>query len=138
MFFVVKLTKEVALPPKYFGPRLRSMLTKKLQDEAEGTCSTQHGIVVFVYDPEEHAISEGKINEDTGYAHFMVTCRAIVCRPFNGEVVEAIVKSVNDHGVIATVGPFQVFISNRNMPEGSQYDAAQAVYVDGANVRVAG
>jgi DNA-directed RNA polymerase II subunit RPB7 len=53
----------------------------------------------------------GKINDGTGMVTFPVAYRAIVFRPFKGEVVDAVVTQVNKMGFMAEVGPLQVFVS---------------------------
>ena len=45
-------------------------------------------------------------------------------RPFRGEVVDAVVTSVNKMGFFAEAGPIQVFVSNHLIPEDYEYSSA--------------
>jgi DNA-directed RNA polymerase II subunit RPB7 len=109
MFFHISLHRIIQLPPKYFGPNLRNTLIEKLHSEVEGTCSGRYGFIVTVTAVEE--IGMGKIQHASGAAQFPVSFKAIVFRPFKGEVLDAVVSSVNKMGFMAEVGPLQIFIS---------------------------
>jgi len=49
------------------------------------------------------SIGKGKIREGTGSAVFHVQYTCLVFRPFKGEVLDAVVSSVNKVGQIASV-----------------------------------
>lgn len=56
---------------------------------------------------------QGIVRQDgTGFATFKVAYQAIVCRPYKGEVLDAVVTSVNKMGFFAEAGPLQIFVSN--------------------------
>ena len=56
-------------------------------------------------------ISEPKIVPGTGFAQYNVGYRAIVWRPFKGEVVDGLVQSVVSNGFFVDVGGLSVFVS---------------------------
>ena len=56
-------------------------------------------------------ISEPKIVPGTGFAQYNVGYRAIVWRPFKGEVVDGMVSSVVANGFFVDVGGLSVFVS---------------------------
>ncbi|KAG7740567.1 hypothetical protein KL932_002926 [Ogataea haglerorum] len=67
-------------------------------------------------------VGKGKIVPgQQGYAEFEVKYRAVVWKPFKGEVVDAIVSSVNNMGFFADVGPLSVFISKHLIPKDMKY-----------------
>ena len=86
------LERNLVLPPKYFGPRLHSTLVTKLHSEVEGTCSGRYGFVVTVTSVDD--IGKGQVQQGTGHAVFPVKYKAIVFRPFKGEVLDAVVTQV--------------------------------------------
>eukprot|EP01135_Chromosphaera_perkinsii_P005869 Nk52_evm2s370 gene=Nk52_evmTU2s370 len=123
MFFHTELNHEILLHPRYFGPRLSKILLQKLNSEIEGTCMGKHGFVIMVTEVVD--ISKGKIQEGLewkGLVTFSVKYKAVVFRPFKGEVLDAIVKQVTKVGVFAEVGPLSIFISRFLIPSDMVFD----------------
>ena len=81
------------LHPRYFGKDLKSILVSKLHREVEGTCSGRYGFIITVTSVEK--IGLGKVQEGTGHVLFPIKFKAIVFRPFKGEVLDAVVTQVN-------------------------------------------
>jgi len=81
--------------PSYFNQALRGHLSSELRRQVEGSCSGRLGYVVAVINEEtEDGTWRGRIMED-GQAVFSLKYRAVVFRPFRGEVVDGVVSSVN-------------------------------------------
>ena len=59
-----------------------------------------------------HAHTQGVINAVTAFASFNVKYEALIFRPFEGEVLDAVVTTVNKMGVFCEAGPLDIFISN--------------------------
>ena len=66
-------------------------------------------MVVTIIEIDE--ISEPKLVPGTGMAKYDVSYRAIVWRPFKGEVVDGMVSSVLANGFFVDVGGLNVFVS---------------------------
>ena len=64
----------------------------------EGTCTGQFGYIVCVLDSMNIDVGKGRIIPSTGMAEFEVKYRAVVWKPFKGEVVDAVVTTVNKMG----------------------------------------
>lgn len=129
MFYEVELTRSLDLHPRYFGPKLREVIQGKLVSEVEGTCSGRYGFIICVTTLLD--IGKGRIRDDgTGKASFDVKYKAIVFRPFKGEVIDCVVTSVNKMGFFAEAGPLQIFVSNHLIPDDYEYSTAgDAAYV---------
>lgn len=84
MFFLHELEREITLHPSFFGPRIKEYLINKLLEDVEGTCNGQYYIICVM---DAYDISEGRIVPGSGNAEFTVRYRAVVFRPFKGEVV---------------------------------------------------
>lgn len=71
--------------------------------QVEGTCSGTYGFMLMV--TEIMGIGQGKIREGTGSATFHVEYTCLAFRPFKGEVLDAVVASVNkvDHASVHVV-----------------------------------
>ena len=110
----------------------------------EGTCSGRFGYIIAVASIED--IGSGRIQEGIGMAEYIVRYKAIVFKPFKGEVVDAKVTTVNkvrpsstisirliyvisnfivyaQMGFFAEAGPVTVFVSNHLIPEDMTFDA---------------
>ncbi|KAJ3133274.1 DNA-directed RNA polymerase II subunit [Physocladia obscura] len=119
--FSKELTHTIQLHPRFFGAQLRESLKKRLYDEVEGTCSGLFGYIIAVI--EIVSIGKGVLQTSSGYAEFLITYKAIVFKPFKGQVVEGVVTTVNRMGFFADVGPLQVFVSAHLIPGFLQFDA---------------
>ncbi|CAN6662432.1 DNA-directed RNA polymerase II subunit Rpb7p [Trichomonascus vanleenenianus] len=116
MFFLKDLSLSLTLHPSYFGPQMNQYLKSKLLQDVEGTCTGQFGYIICVMEGMEIDVGKGRVIPGSGSAEFEVKYRAIVWRPFKGEVVDAIVTNVNKMGFFADVGPLSVFVSSHLIP----------------------
>ncbi|GAA5936429.1 hypothetical protein JCM1841_001804 [Sporobolomyces salmonicolor] len=123
MFFLRELTQDLIMHPSYFNPSLTAYLKLSLRRQVEGSCSGRLGYIIAVTDDDliEGEGMRGRIAED-GQAVFSLRYRAIVYRPFRGEVVDGVVASVNKMGVFVDVGPLQCFISVHLIPPDFSFD----------------
>ena len=80
------------LHPSYFGPRMQQYLESKLYSDVEGTCSGQFGFIIAVVSISD--IGKGMVISGNGQAEFITRYRAIVFKPFKGEVVDGVVHNV--------------------------------------------
>ena len=67
-------------------------------------------VTLCVLDSMNIDVGKGRIIPSTGMAEFEVKYRAVVWKPFKGEVVDAVVTTVNKMGFFADVGPLSVFV----------------------------
>lgn len=81
------------LHPRYFGPQLMETVKQKLYTEVEGTCTGKYGFVIAVTTIDN--IGSGLIQPGQGFVVYPVKYKAIVFRPFKGEVLDAVVTQVN-------------------------------------------
>ncbi|ESO11251.1 hypothetical protein HELRODRAFT_104718 [Helobdella robusta] len=121
MFFHVNLDHEILLHPRYFGPNLLQTVKQKLFSEVEGTCTGKYGFVVAVTTIDN--IGVGLIQPGRGFVVYPVKYKAIVFRPFKGEVLEGIVTQVNKIGIFADIGPLSCFISKQSIPADMEFDS---------------
>ncbi|KAJ3785292.1 hypothetical protein GGU11DRAFT_782203 [Lentinula aff. detonsa] len=120
MFFIKELTHPILLHPSYFGPRMLNFLESKLYSDVEGTCSGKFGYIIAVVSILD--IGKGMVISGTGQAEFITRYRAIVFKPFKGEVVDGVVTSVTKMGFFADVGPLSVFVSHQLIPPDMKFE----------------
>ena len=92
------LTEILTLHPSYFTPSLPAYLKLLLHQKVEGTCSGRLGYIIAVIEIKDENMGRGKVVE--GQAEFAIKYKAIVYRPFRGEVVDGVVASVNKVGFL--------------------------------------
>lgn len=119
IFNQIQLTHDMVLHPRYFGPEIRKTIKDKLYREIEGTCLGQYGYVITITCIDD--IGTGVLFCESGMAHYEIRYKAIVFRPFKGEVLEAIVKQVNKIGIFAEIGGVTCFINRHSIPSHYQY-----------------
>lgn len=111
---------EILLHPKYFGPSLMETVRRKLFKDVEGTCTGKYGFVICVTSIEN--IGPGNIKPGEGFVLYNVKYKAIVFRPFKGEVLDAVVTQVNKVGLFTEIGPLSCFISRHSIPADMTFD----------------
>ena len=84
--------------PRYFGPNLLDTVKQKLLSEVEGTCSGKYGFIIAITTID--TIGTGLIQPGRGFVVYPVEYKAIVFRPFIGEVLDAVVSQVNKVSLI--------------------------------------
>uniref|UniRef100_A0A8C6KRC3 DNA-directed RNA polymerase subunit n=1 Tax=Nothobranchius furzeri TaxID=105023 RepID=A0A8C6KRC3_NOTFU len=120
MFYHISLEHEILLHPRYFGPNLLNTVKQKLFTEVEGTCTGKYGFVIAVTTIDN--IGAGVIQPGRGFVLYPVKYKAIVFRPFKGEVVDAVVTQVNKVGLFTEIGPMSCFISRHSIPTEMEFD----------------
>uniref|UniRef100_A0A915EZ64 DNA-directed RNA polymerase II subunit RPB7 n=1 Tax=Echinococcus canadensis TaxID=519352 RepID=A0A915EZ64_9CEST len=119
----MQLEHEILLHPKYFGPNLIETVKAKLFSDIEGTCSGKYGFIVAVTNIDH--IGAGMLLPGRGFVQYHIVYRAIVFRPFKGEVIDAVVTQINKVGVFAEAGPLSIFISKYSIPQNIKFEGAE-------------
>eukprot|EP00667_Euglena_gracilis_P022382 EG_transcript_24901 len=119
MFFLVNMTRIIRLEPRYLDANLLATVLAKLNAQVEGTCSGEYGYVICV--TAVNHVDKPVVHDD-GTVSFKVQFQAIVCRPFRGEVVDAVVTQVNKLGIFAEFGPVNAFVSRHQMSSDMDFD----------------
>lgn len=122
MFYHLTLSQSIDVHPKFFGPRLHSVIEASVKAKVEGLCLGQRGFCVCVTRLRE--VGQGDIRRDgTGLASFHVLYDCIVFRPFRGQILEGTVRTVTFSGFIVEAGPAQIFVSNHCIPDTFTFSA---------------
>lgn len=108
MFFVKELEHRINLHPSFFANDASQRIQDQLYADIEGRNTGTMMIIAILHIDE---VSEPKIVPGTGFAQYDVSYRAIVWRPFRGEVVDGMVSSVVHNGFFVDVAGLAVFVS---------------------------
>jgi len=101
MFFVAHRVRECTLHPSFFNSGADAQVRQRLYEDMEGKVEGTEMIVQII---EIDEISEPVLVPGTGMAKYTLSYRAIVWRPFRGEVVDGMVTSVVNNGFFVDVG----------------------------------
>ncbi|CDR95811.1 DNA-directed RNA polymerase II, putative [Babesia bigemina] len=131
MYFVVEQWKIINVKPSQLGPSYQQNIEEMLRNQVEGHCSSKYGYVVCVIRIIKNEI--GRVQDGTGMIVVNVKYQAIVFKPFNDEVLDAVVTDVNKLGFFAQAGPLKAFVSRTAIQPSFVYDndAANPCYSDG-------
>lgn len=127
-FYLVELQKSVSVHPRFFNAKIQDHVVNRLMSEVEGTTSGRFGFIVAVIDVPR-PLPAGKLQAGTGAAVYALRYKALVFRPFRGEVLDGVVASLTRHGVFVSVAPLSVFVSAKNVPSDMLFDEAEQCYV---------
>ncbi|KAJ3359397.1 DNA-directed RNA polymerase II subunit [Allomyces javanicus] len=125
MFFLRELTHLVSLQPSQFTHDVEEQLRRRLHAEVEGSFSGRFGYVISVVDVV--SIGAGLVLPAQGAAQYQLTYRAIVFKPYKGEVLNALVSQVNQQGFMAEVGPVNVFVSRYLLPKQFKFNPSGVI-----------
>lgn len=84
MFFLKDEERIVTLHPSFFGPNIQEYIKTQLFSEVEGQISGDYFTIGVM---DQIQISDGKVIPGTSFAEYTVHYRAVVWKPFKGEVV---------------------------------------------------
>jgi DNA-directed RNA polymerase II subunit RPB7 len=127
MFFVMSFEQPIIMPPNCLYKDLRNLLKARLIERVQGSVSEKYGYVICVLNVDDS--SSGKVLDTTGDVLFNMRYRAVVMKPFEGEIMDGVIEKVDKYGVQVGVGPFRVFISNSQFPPDFEYNESNNTYV---------
>nr|POF12727.1 dna-directed rna polymerase ii subunit rpb7 [Quercus suber] len=135
MFFVKQLEHRIDLHPSFLGGQALDYVMTRLYEEVEGQ---NMGIMMIISIIDIADISEPKIVPGTGEAQYDISYRAIIFRPFRGEVVDGLVSSVVSNGFFVDVAGLSVFVSKAMIPSQLKYtvDGSTPSFTDNAEQTV--
>jgi DNA-directed RNA polymerase subunit E'/Rpb7 len=115
------------MTPSCLYKDLKNLLRAKLIEKVQGSISEKYGYVVVVLSVEEP--SSGKILDTSGDVLFNIRYRAVIMKPFVGEVMDGVIDKVEKYGIHVSVGPLKIFISNSQFPPGFDYHEQSNSYI---------
>ena len=108
MFFIAHRERELTMHPSFFDSGASEKIKEQLHSDLEGTIE---GTLMIIQIIEIDEVSEPMLVPGTGMAKYTVSYRALVWRPFRGEVVDGLVTSVVSNGFFVEVGGMSVFVA---------------------------
>lgn len=135
MFFIANRERELTMHPSFFDSGASEMIKEKLHEDLEGKIE---GTLMIIQIIEVDEVSEPKLVPGTGMASYVLSYRALVWRPYRGEVVDGLVTSVVNNGFFVDVGGMSVFVSRTMIPQNLKYslEGSTAAFTDNSDQTV--
>jgi DNA-directed RNA polymerase II subunit RPB7 len=124
MYYIKDFEHSVTLPPEFLVPGVGDLVQYRCGQQLEGTCTPQHGYLLALLGTTASTTSAGVVQSGSGAVRFDLRCRALVCKPVKGQVVDAAVTSVSKVGVFCAAGPVTVFVSSKLLPREYGFDGS--------------
>lgn len=125
MFYLTSLTKSLSLNPQDLDTDIKAVISEKIRD-LEGTIVGSHGYVVSVLEFDQEG--RGFIDNETGKVNFETNYNAIIFRPIQNEILDAVPDSINEYGIFYRIGPMNIFVSQYSISENLEYDFEENVW----------
>eukprot|EP01119_Soliformovum_irregulare_P019531 TRINITY_DN6203_c0_g1_i2.p2 TRINITY_DN6203_c0_g1~~TRINITY_DN6203_c0_g1_i2.p2 ORF type:complete len:193 (+),score=11.69 TRINITY_DN6203_c0_g1_i2:3-581(+) len=126
MFVLVRLKDVLKINPENFNNELEGFQLE-VRRKYVNRIIKDVGLGVALYDVLE--FGEGYVYPGDGAAHYTVTFRLVVLRPFVGEILLGRIKSCDDYGIQVTLDFFSdVYVVADHMPEPSEYDPVAQIW----------
>jgi DNA-directed RNA polymerase II subunit RPB7 len=117
----------IIMPPSCLYKELKHLLKARLIEKVQGSVSERYGYIVCVISVEDPSV--GKILDTSGDVLFNIRYKAVVMKPFVGEVLDGVIEKVEKYGIHVGVGPIKVFISNSQFPSDFEYNETNNTYI---------
>lgn len=129
MFILSKVSDLVRIPPDEFHRDTISSLTHQLNYKYANKVIPRIGLCITVYDILE--VDEGQLKPGDGSAYINVTFRALVFKPFVGEIVTGWITKCTVDGIkVSLLGLFDdIFIPHKMLFEGCHFSPEDSAWV---------
>lgn len=121
MFILTKVNDLVRIPPDQFHRDTISAVTHQLNNKFSNKIIPHIGLCITIYDLL--AVNEGQLKPGDGASYINVTFRALVFKPFVGEVITGWISQCTAEGIkVSLLGLFDdIFIPQKMLFEGCYY-----------------
>jgi DNA-directed RNA polymerase subunit E' len=108
MYYRMKLSDKVRVPPHRLGEALDKVILDVLQEQLEGSIDKEIGIFIGV--TKVLTIGEGEIIPGDGAVYYDVDFEALVLRLSLQEVMEGLVVETTSFGAFVSLGPIDAML----------------------------
>ncbi|MDD1718550.1 MAG: DNA-directed RNA polymerase [Methanoregulaceae archaeon] len=108
MYYRMKLTDKVRVPPHRLGEELGKVILDVLQEQFEGSIDKEIGVFIGVTGVDQ--IGEGELVPGDGAVYYDVEFEALVLRLVLQEVIEGLVVETTTFGAFVGLGPIDAML----------------------------
>jgi len=108
MYYKIKITDHIRLPPDMFDEDIKSALMQRIRQKFEGYISKEIGVVIDV--TSVGTIGEGVILPGDGAPYFKADFELLTFKPELQEVSNGRIRDIADFGAFISLGPIEGMI----------------------------
>ncbi|AAS51276.1 ACR049Wp [Eremothecium gossypii ATCC 10895] len=129
MFILTKISDLVRIPPDQFHRDTASAINHQLNNKYANKIIPHVGLCITIYDLL--TVDEGQLKPGDGASFINVTFRALVFKPFVGEIITGWITQCTNEGIkVSLLGMFDdIFIPAKMLFEGSYYSVDDSAWV---------
>ena len=129
MFILSKIADLVRIPPDQFHRDTISAITHQLNNKFANKIIPNVGLCITIYDLL--TVEEGQLKPGDGSSYINVTFRAVVFKPFLGEIVTGWISKCTAEGIkVSLLGIFDdIFIPQNMLFEGCYYTPEESAWI---------
>lgn len=129
MFILSKINDLVRISPDQFHRDTASAVTHQLNNKFANKVIPHVGLCITIYDLLE--VDEGQLKPGDGASYIYVTFRALVFKPFAGEVLTGWISKCTAEGIkVSLMGVFEdIFLPKKMLFEGCLYSPDDSAWV---------
>jgi len=101
LFLPIKFKTHIQLSPAELDSKYQERIYGKLRDTYEGLCTKYGYMKPNTIEIVKRSYGNFMKEHFNGYIRFELICRAEVCNPVQGNVVQAVIKNKNQLGILA-------------------------------------
>jgi DNA-directed RNA polymerase subunit E' len=108
MYYRLKLSDKVRVPPNRLGEELEKVILNVLEEQLEGSIDKDLGIFIAI--TQVFDVGEGELVPGDGAVYYDVTFEALVLRLSLQEIVEGTVVETTSFGAFISLGPIDAML----------------------------
>jgi DNA-directed RNA polymerase subunit E' len=116
----ILITEQINIPPKLLNDKLMSTIESICNKKLVNKCDDETGYIMEIINI--HKIKGGNIVGDAANVIYNVTVKVKVFTVDKDEILNAIITKIDNKGLFAQAGPFQIYVSISKIPSDYKFE----------------
>jgi DNA-directed RNA polymerase subunit E'/Rpb7 len=126
------ITEQITIPPKLLNDKLMSTIESIFSKKVVGRCDDNIGYIMELIQIQN--IKGGNIIGENANVIYDVSAKVKSFMIDKDEVIKAIVTKIDNKGLFAQAGPFQIYVSVSKIPSSYRFENGSFIKSDGSNI----
>lgn len=127
----ILINEQITIPPRLLNGNLMSTIESIVSNKLVNRCDDETGYILELINIQK--IKGGKIVGDNANVIYEVIARVKVFTVDKDEIINGIITKIDNKGLFAQAGPFQIYVSISKIPSDYKYENGKYVKNDGSN-----
>jgi DNA-directed RNA polymerase subunit E'/Rpb7 len=128
----ILITEQITIPPKFLNNNLMSTIESILSKKLINRCDDETGYIMEIVNIQK--IKGGNIVGDSADVVYNVTAKVKTFTIDKDEIIQAIITKIDNKGLFAQAGPFQIYVSISKIPSDYKFENGKYVNSEGTTV----